>query len=292
MFCMNTAPPTSQRTVLITPSYQPDLQRCSLMLETAQRHVTNMQGHYVIVDHKDLPHFAHLRSSHVHIIAKEDMLPGWIKKIPGFKKWWISAKTLPVRGWILQQVIKLAVAEHVDADAYCFADSDVAFIRHFDANTLWDGDRLRFQREERRGVMLRDKRYKNWYGVAAKYSGVTNPDDIKGAYIAQLNTMKRSAVLQMFRQMERVEGKPWMQSLLGTWDFSEFILYGAFVEYAMQGQGHFIPPKLLCHSSWYHDIDNAAQLAAFIEQVDHDQVAVHIQSNLKIDSETYRHLIK
>lgn len=279
------------KTVLITPSYLPDLRRCELMLETAQRHVSGMAGHYLIVDQSDMPYFAHLRSNHVTLVAKEEMLPGWIKKAPWTSKWWMSARTMPVRGWILQQVIKLAVADYIEADAYCYADSDIAFFRHFDAHALWRGDQLRFQRETRRGEMLESRRYKNWYGMAARYCNLPDHHAITGAYIAQLNTMKRSALQALMRQLERVEGRSWMEVLMGTWDFSEYILYGAFVEHVLAYEGHFIPLKLLCHSSWYHDIAGLKDLPAFMDLIDDDHVAIHIQSNLKIDSEDYRHLI-
>jgi hypothetical protein len=279
------------KTVLVTPSYLPDLQRCELMLQSAEKHVSGMAAHYLIVDQTDMPYFGHLRSRHVTLVAKEELLPGWIKKAPWTSKWWISARTMPVRGWILQQVIKLAVAEHIDADAYCYADSDIAFIRSFDAHTLWQGDRLRFQRETRRGEMLESRRYKNWYGMAARYCNLPDQSAIKGAYIAQLNTMGRTAMLLLMRHLELVEGRSWMEVLLGTWDFSEYILYGAFVEHVLGYQGHFIPPKLLCHSSWYHDITHLKDLPAFMDLIDDDHVAIHIQSNLKIDSEDYRHLI-
>ena len=109
------------RTALITPSYLPDLHRCELMLDTAHKHVSGMVGHFILVDQSDMPHFAHLRSPNVTLVAKEDILPSWIRKAPLTSKWWLSAKTLPVRGWILQQIIKLAVAHHIDADAYCLS---------------------------------------------------------------------------------------------------------------------------------------------------------------------------
>lgn len=98
------------KTVLITPSHLPDLQRCELLLETADKHVSGMAGHCLIVDQSDMPSFAHLQSNHITLIAKEDLLPGWIKKSPWPRKWWLSTKTMPVRGWILQQVVKLLVA--------------------------------------------------------------------------------------------------------------------------------------------------------------------------------------
>jgi hypothetical protein len=279
------------KTALITPSYRPDLQRCELMLETAQQHVTGMTSHYLIVDHRDIPYFAHLRSNRVTLVAKEELLPRWIKKAPFTNKWWLSGKTLPVRGWILQQVVKFAVAEHIDADAYCYADSDIAFIRPFDAHTLWRGNRVRFQREARRGVMADTERYRNWYNMAARYCNLSDPQVITGAYIAQLNTLKRSAILALMRRLEQVEGRPWLEVLLSTWDFSEYILYGAFVEHVLDFEGHFITPKLLAHSSWYHKITHLNDLPAFMNLIEPHHVAIHIQSNLKISSEDYRHLI-
>ena len=64
------------KTVLVTPSYLPDLQRCELMLQSAEKHVSGMAGHYLIVDQTDMPYFAHLRSRHVTLVAKEELLPG------------------------------------------------------------------------------------------------------------------------------------------------------------------------------------------------------------------------
>ncbi len=234
---------------------------------------------------RDLERFEDAEQSYLKAIS---LRPGYVEAMCNLV---LAYKDLKKFDEGLALVDKILRLKPDCADAYCYADSDIAFIRPFDAGTLWQGEQLRFQRETRRGEMLDSRRYKNWYSMAAKYCNVPDQNAITGAYIAQLNTMKHSAMLALMRHIERVHGRSWMEVLLGTWDFSEYILYGAFVEHVLAGEGHFIPPKLLCHSSWYHDIAHLKDLPAFMDLIDDDHVAIHIQSNLKMNIGDYRHLL-
>src|SRR5258708_16894788 len=48
----------------------------------------------------------------------------------------------PVRGWIMQQIIKLAAATRLDADILLLVDSDVQFVRPITFDTFGQNGRL------------------------------------------------------------------------------------------------------------------------------------------------------
>ncbi|XOV90618.1 MAG: DUF6492 family protein [Pseudomonadota bacterium] len=279
------------KTVLVTPSYRPDIRRCELMLESAANHVRGFERHLLLIDAVDEKHFRALGGNNVEIILKEDLLPTWIRPLRLSRKWWWSTRTLPVRGWILQQVTKLAVADAYPADAFCFADSDLVFVRPFDAESLWREQKLRFYRDERKPHFFQSRRYRNWYGFAARQFDLGNEQNLTGAYIAQLNTLHATPLLAMLEKIEAKWQRPWRDTLLRAQDFSEFVLYGVFVDHHGGEQWHYRTHNQLCHSSWLYDINSADDLNRFQAALAPDQVAIHLQSNLGLKPEDIRRLL-
>jgi hypothetical protein len=279
------------KTALITPSFAPDFDRCKLLVDSANRFVRGIDQHYLVVDRRDVALFRSLARGRVELLVKEDLLPKGYKPLAGSRRWWRSSRGWPVRGWIVQQVTKLAVSECVDADAYLFADSDVMFVREWDAGQLWQGDDVRLFREQRRGVMLADWRYRAWYRAAAKYTHVLDPNALVGGYIAQLNTLRRDRIADLLHTIEELHQRDWRDALLHTFDFSEYILYGVFAENTCALQGHFADPRPLSLSSWYFDISTPEHVQQFLKHLEPHHVAVHLQSNLKLPPSAYQHLL-
>jgi hypothetical protein len=279
------------KTALITPSYAPDFDRCAWLVESANKYVQGLDRHCLLIDRRDEALFLPLAGGRVELLFKEDLLPQGYKPLLGSRKWWWNGRGLPVRGWIVQQVAKLAVCEAVDAQAYVYADSDVVFVRDWDVGSMWQGQSVRLFREQRRGVMLSDARYKTWYRAATRYAGVSDPAALTGGYIAQLNVMRRDRMKELLASVSAHSHRGWRETLLGTLDFSEFILYGAFVEHACSMKGHFVDDKPLSLSSWYFDFDDSFGLDLFLQHLEPRHVAVHVQSNLKIPPSAYRQLI-
>jgi hypothetical protein len=69
----------------------------------------------------------------------EDIVPCWIRRVPGVRRLWFSFRTLPIRNWILQQIVKLSVAKVVPAEVLFFVDSDVFFCAPFNPQA-WTRD--------------------------------------------------------------------------------------------------------------------------------------------------------
>lgn len=275
------------KNVLITLSYAPDFDRCKLLVHSANKRVSGIEAHYLVIDRRDQALFAPLAGGRVQLLFKEDLLPEWLFPPIWGRKWWLSLQTLPVRGWILQQVVKLAVAEAIDADAFVFADSEVYFVRPWNVNTLWEEDRLRLFRTRRSGELLTSWRYGNWYRTAAQFAGVSNQELIMGAYIAQLASWRREHVLGLLRTIEQVTNKPWKRALLSRQDLSEFICYGAYIDHRLNGEGHFSDDRELTLSSWHFPIKSVEDIPGFLQTIQAYHVGVHIQSNLHLAAQDY-----
>lgn len=279
------------KNILVTPSYEPDFERCRLLVETANRYLTDVDTHLLVIDRRDQAVFKPLVGGRVRILHKEELLPHWIRPMPWGRNWWLSFRGLPVRGWILQQVVKMAVAQSLEADAFVYADSDVCFIRQWDLGSIWNGEKLRLFRESRRGVMTTGRRYRNWYREASRYSVAESRQQLKGGYIAQLNSWRHDNVIELIAQIERISSRSWQDVLLNTLDFSEYTLYGSFVEEVLKFQGHFVDEHPLTLSSWYFSLRTKSDLLRFLESVKPHHVGVHIQSNLALRPTEYRDLV-
>ena len=186
----------------------------------------------------------------------------------------------------MQQVMKLAMAERYQSDAILFADSDLVFVRPFSALDIYQGDLLRLWRGQRGPNQRTDRRYRNWYAMAAAVCQLEDPDAINGSYIAQLTSWRHENVVQLYRQIEAGRNSGWLVRLLRYIDFSEFVLYGVFAEHCLSAQhGHYLDKQNLCHSSWFFDVQTPEDVSSFIGQMSPHQVAVHLQSNLGMSAD-------
>lgn len=278
---------------LITPSYAPDFERCKLLCESIEMFVSHYKKHIIIVDRCDLNLFKSLENTKTEIICKEDILPHWLKKIPFSKKWWFNAKGLPVRGWILQQIVKLSVHEFVDADAYIFADSDVAFIRPFNAQSVVKNDQVRLCNPDRKKQDYTDKRKQSWHIKATQLLGIHNPIELNHDYISQLVCWRRDTLAQLTstieNQSQAVIKKSWKEILCNTWDFSEYILYGIYAEHVLkENSGHYMDNEELCYCSWHEEINNQEDLKNYLNHIPKQFNSVLIQSNLALSVQDYK----
>src|SRR5881392_1922214 len=134
---------------IVTPSYYLDYERCVLLNESVLRWVPDGIKHYIIVDKRDYKLFARLRNRRTEVLTQEDIVPKRFWSIPFVRKWRFSWNTLPIRGWMWQQVVKLSIARAVDADVYVMTDSDVLFVKPFDPSELIRDSKVPLFRENK-----------------------------------------------------------------------------------------------------------------------------------------------
>jgi len=279
---------------LITPSYAPDFDRCKVLCESVETYVTGIENHFLVVDRQDKELFSQLESKRCSVIVKEDIVPSWLHRLPGSRKWWLSGRTIPVRGWILQQIVKLSVAEWSQADVFMFADSDVFFVRPFDARSTVVNDRVRLFRAPKKAEDYQDRRHNNWDRLAGNLFSLSGDGHCNSDYISQLNTWRRDALLQLLERIQQYTGKPWKQALCNKWDLSEYVLYGVFVDQVLgtSNAGHYLDSSEICNCSWHQNIDGQEALKRFINQTLPDQSAVLVQSNLNVNPDTYSRIFQ
>ena len=88
-------------TALLTPTYGRDLELCTLLCESVDRHVSSFSKHVLLVPDSDLPLFAHLQSERRCVIAASTYLPKWLRPLPRIaqrRQFWWSFRTRPVSG--------------------------------------------------------------------------------------------------------------------------------------------------------------------------------------------------
>ncbi len=279
------------RFAIITPSYRFDLGRCELLCRSVSRHVTGSFHHYLIVDERDRAPFRHLENHVTTVLTVEEILPWWIRRAPLIRGWWLNFKGPPIRNWILQQIVKLSVAECIDAEAYLFADSDIALTRPFATESLIEGNLLRLFRVAKAPMFPGHAR---WHRSAARLLGLPPTDDLGTAYIGNLITWRREVLRLLHRRIEQVSGRPWIETLSRELHLSEYILYGAFVERVLGAShaGHDPQDSSLCHNSWDFSLETDHDLKDFFAKLDPQSVAVMVSSKLGIDPSRYQHLLE
>ena len=260
------------RLAIVTTSYKNDLEWCRILCESIDRFVPAGIMHYLFVEERDIGLFRSLENDRRRIISQNEIIPGWMLRIPfriGGHNFRISPVTLPVRGWIAQQVVKLGIFEVLDEDVFLCLDSEAFFFRPFDPSALFRGEEV---------MMVRHEEHWDWPNAKVYYSAAHNLLGIE----PDGNPMKRYMSVQfVFRKevlielAEKLKAKSmfrsWKIPLFNTPRFSEYTLYGIFVERVMgfKNSGHFPAREFLVRyigpKSYGHRLDNLARLLADFE---------------------------
>jgi hypothetical protein len=274
---------TSAPITIVTCSYGPDASRCRRLCRSIDRFVPATIEHCIIVPRRDYPLFRDLHSGRRRVHVTEEVVPGKFRHLPTARKMWLGPGAWPVRGWIMQQVTKLSANHAVDTELMMFADSDLELIRPLDETLLLDGGQLRLHRVP--GAMSTGK-HLQWHHRAARLLG-KQPRYFGSDYIGQLITWRRSNLEGLQAHLENVHGTPWYRPVARSVTFSEYILYGAYVEHVMgkARNGHFYCADDICHCCWL--AADAARLANGTAVISSRAQAILLQSNLglRVDQE-------
>lgn len=263
---------------LFTKSYAGDLALCTRLCASIDRTMPGLP-HYLVVDRVDRPLFAPLVRGARVLVESEAHLPGlWQTQLFG-RRLWLSAAGPPVRGWIQQQLAKLAVVATLPETAVVMVDSDVEFLRPLDPAALLREGRTRLYRAPGAG---QGPGHRAWHRVAARVLGLPATDYFGADYIANAVTWRPEVVRALLARIAAVTHLPWRVALTWRWRFSEYILYGVFAEHVAGPHRDLLFPDTadLCHSSWHYDLGTPAGRAAFLGGLAPQHAAVLLQSNL------------
>ncbi|MGE0502793.1 MAG: DUF6492 family protein [Rhizobiaceae bacterium] len=283
-------------TAIVTASYAPDFDRCRLLCETVDRHVTGHAEHLILVEAGDMPVFRPLQSLRRRIIDERELLPSWLRSFRDpfslfRRRVWLAPGLPPLRGWHVQQLRRIAVAAAVDAEILAFCDSDVVFVRPFDCRAFVSEGGVALFRRDGALAGRRDTEHAIWSANAGHSLGISEPLVSPHDYIATLIAWRRSAVLAMCARMEAVHGVHWTRAVAARRRFSECMLYGRFVDELMDGEGHVHSDRELCRVHWTGEALDDRGFAAFLDALEPHQVAIGMQSFIGTDIGRIRRLV-
>lgn len=280
---------------VVTTSFAPDFERF-VRLHASVLEYSDLP-HYVFVPEADRELFERIASpSRLVIVTTRDVLPRnfitteWLNRAvsrvpqaPGALRWAAVNRRRPwppVRGWVLQQLVKLAAADCVDSDTLVYIDSEIELVRPVYESTFRHGNITRLYRKPD-GIDSTMMRHRAWHENARRLIGLpSNEIPPYNDYIGGITSWDAALVRACTSRIGEVVGRPWQTAVGAELEISEYILYGEYVsEFCTEAQLSFISERSLCHSYWGKaplDRDSARR---FVEGMGDDDVAVHVQSN-------------
>lgn len=270
---------TMTRLAVITKSYAPDFELCAALNRSVLDNSSDTVRHEIVVPRSDLKLFGRLAGPRTDIRCEADFLPRTFLPLPfGNITINLGRPFPPVRGWIQQQVIKLAAVAASEADAALVADSDVEFVRPFTAEMFVRNGSVRFFRKPNQ-IDKRLSRHMTWHRVARALLGLPPAEPPYPDYISSPLAWDPTIVRRMLARVATTTGRPWPTVIAGQFDFSECVLHGLYVdEVAGAPATSFVSDDPLCRVYWEQtplDMDSAAD---FIRSVRPTDIAVVVQS--------------
>jgi Family of unknown function (DUF6492) len=267
------------RMAVITKSFAPDFELCVALNRSVLDNCPDTVWHHIIVPRSDLRLFGRLAGPRTHIRCEADLLPRTFVRVP-FNNITVnlSRPLPPVRGWIQQQVVKLAAIAASECDVMLVVDSDVEFIRPFTAEMFVRNGTVRFFCKPNQ-IDKRLPRHMTWHRVARALLGLPSAEPPYSDYISSPLAWDPMIVRQMLARVTATTGRPWPTAIAGQLHFSECVLYGVFVDGVIGAPANsFASDDALSLLYWAQTPLNLDSVAHFIRGVRPNDIAAVIQS--------------
>jgi hypothetical protein len=263
---------------VVTPSYAPDRELFADLHASVLAATPASVVHHLVIADCDLEAFAEFKGPRCRIWSMKQLVPSRYVKVPGTYAW-VNARRPwpPVRGWVMQQLGKLALAAQLDADVLLMVDSDVLVVRPLTAARFMDGDRPAFYREP--GVIDEAMpRHLVWQGVARTLLGLPPAPPPLHDYINALNVWDPFVVRALLTHVERTTGRDWIDATSRQLHFSEDILYGVFRDEVLRSGPADVASPSPCQCYWGTEPLTAGEAIDLACGLAPDDVAVLISS--------------
>jgi len=267
------------RMVVITPSFAPDFELCADLHRSVLDLSPESVHHHIVVPRRDLALFRRLAGPRTHIRCEADFLPRSFLKTPVTNFTINLRRPLPpIRGWILQQILKLAVAADADADVVVLVDSDIEFIRPFTPASFLRHGVVRFYRKPDE-VDHRLPRHVIWHGAARELLGLPASMPPLPDYVSSLLAWDPALVRRLLERVEGVGGRGWADAIGAQLHFSEWTLYGVYVDEVLGPPANSnSSDRSLCHAYWNDAPLDESAVADFVSGVRQGDVASMISA--------------
>jgi len=268
---------------LLTPTYARDLELCTLLCESVDRHISSFDKHYLLVPDSDYDLFSRFTSDRRSVIPASAFLPAWLKPMPRIfrrkrRQFWWSTRAKPVSGWHVQQFLKIAATTSLPHERYCILDSDIVFFRDFDLRRFGTPNTIPLFRVTNE-VTAEQPRHSRWVEASHHLLGLAAPPLPAPDYIGHIIFWDRDTTRAMAARIEAVSGRGWVEALCRTRDFSEYMLYGFFAESDQRFAASHMPvSNTPCVSYWEAPRLDKAGLNRLLSRAGKDDVAFSVAS--------------
>jgi hypothetical protein len=285
---------------IVTPTYRPDLDSFRRLHESVLRHTDDSVVHHAAVPGTDVDAFRSIDSPRLRVWSYRDVAPPGIvptdrlgaitRRLPVISSRVNCAGVSrrrpwqPIRGWVMQQLVKLNMAAHVRADALVFVDSDVVLVRRTDVDDyLKDGAVRFFSRTD--GITRSMTRHHRWCQAAHRLLGLPWKDhDTYPDHVAGIVSYDPELVRAGLERVEEVTGTPWAQAAARYLHFSEDTLVGTYLRnFATEEELGYSSEEPRCHSHWSPEPMDEDEAEDFVATFGPEHRAVHIQSTSDTD---------
>ncbi|MDT5034277.1 MAG: hypothetical protein QOC94_4448 [Actinoplanes sp.] len=267
---------------VITPTFRGDAEIFADLHRSVLAYTPPDTVHHVVVPPRDRDLFADYAGPRCQVWTSAQLLPtSYLHLRAGRLETFVDVRRPwpPVRGWISQQAIKIAMTARLDARVVLLADSDVVLVRPVRAERFFVDGRFSLVREEK-AVTDEMERHVIWHRVSRELFGLpAGPPPPLPDYVSPVNFWDPAVVLAMQERIREVTGKDWLRAFTGQLHISEFILYGVFVDEVLSRTA--TPPPAygtICHNYWEHTPLEPQSGMAFAEQLPADAVAMMISA--------------
>jgi len=268
---------------LITPSYSGDFEACHLLCDSMDRFVTGYDTHYIVVGDEDLALFATLAGPKRQIISNSKLLPKFwsVGRWRGRRYSWAPGLGLPVYGWHLQQLRKIAMTLAQNSNWIMCLDSDNCFCRAFDLTEITRQDKIPHFVAPGDVTTARPS-HVTWLNTAHALLGLPQPQLPADDFIGQMIIWEKSSVSSMIGRIERLSRKPWWAAIGRTRQFSEYMIYGAAVASNPElAERHQRTEQSWCRTYWDGPMLDEKGLEDFVAGLAPHQKAIAIQSHTR-----------
>lgn len=277
---------------VLTPSYAPDFELCSDLNRSVLAMTPRDVVHHIVTPHNDLPMFRPLASARTKVHDAREYLPPNFIQLPRVNMWINAARPwVPVRGWITQQVVKLAASASLGATAVLLLDSDSVLIRPTTLEAFCTEGEVGLYRKPS-GVDRTLPGHRYWHVTARRLLGLAPPPegDLTD-YICWPCVWEPSIVRDMLLHIEKSTGRAWSTVVASQLRFSEMMLYGIYVDEVLGGKrGTFTHMKGAVHSE---EVPlSAAEIGQLLRAGPTDALAVMLSAKAGIPLEVRRRALK
>ncbi|WP_336209658.1 DUF6492 family protein [Nonomuraea sp. LPB2021202275-12-8] len=251
---------------VVTPTYGPDAELFAHLHRSVLEHTSDDTVHHVIVPPSDRPLFARHEGPRCRLWTYREILPRRYLGLPGTGLWINAGRPWPpLRGWVVQQAVKVAVTARLDAKVVLVADSDVVLVRQARPEHFRRDGRVSLYRVDD-GVHEGMADHVTWHRAARELLGLPGAAPLPlPDYISSLTCWDPVIVRAMQQRIAETTGRDWLDAFASYLQVSEFIVYGVFVDEVLK----MSPPvdTSICHNRWDRTPLDDAGAVAFADRL-------------------------